>query len=113
MAALLVLLTRLEASNEVWSVVFLIDGLFGVALSVVWYINIKSYRTLNSAKFEIINGLEQQLPAQGYTKEWELLRPPDDSPKYFQLTRVEQFVPVIFFILFFGLAVYSMVRLFV
>ncbi|MYC07796.1 MAG: hypothetical protein F4X57_11610 [Chloroflexi bacterium] len=111
MIALLVILARLNISNDVWAVVFLVGGLFGSFLSVVWLVNIRSYRSLNTAKFTVINKLEKSLPAQGYSDEWNLLRPPDDSPKYFQLTRVEQFIPVIMFLLFFGLVIYSVAQL--
>ena len=93
--------------NGIWPVVFLISGLLGTALSFIWFLNIKSYRTLNSAKFEIINDLERQLPYQGYSKEWELLRPATGSPKYLQLTRIEQFVPAVIILLFLGIAGYG------
>jgi hypothetical protein len=72
-AGLLMVLARFGTSvNGIWPVVFLISGLLGMALSFIWFLNIKSYRTLNSAKFEIINDLERQLPYPGYAKEWEL-----------------------------------------
>ena len=111
MIALMAVLARLDISNDVWVVVFLVGGLFGSFLSAVWFVNIRSYRALNTAKFTVINELEKNLPAQGYTDERNLLRPVGDSPKYFQLTRVEQFVPVIMFLLFFGLAIYAVLQL--
>ena len=67
---------------------------------------------MNTAKFTVINELEKSLPTQGYTNEWNLLRSPSDTPRYFQLTRVEQFVPVMMFLLFVGLSVYSVLQLF-
>ena len=112
LATVLVVLARFvltsegEASNFL-TFAFLTSGLFGAALSVVWYFNIKSYRDLNSAKYQIINEMEIQLPFAGYSDEWKLLRPPSSPPKYFQLTRVEQFVPFIVCLLFLALAGYS------
>ncbi len=106
-AALLILAARLEVTEGVWPVIFLISGLFGIALSIVWFVNLNSYRQLNRAKFDIINKMEKQLPAAPYADEWELLRPKDGPANYFQLTRVERFVPVIFGLLFLGLAVYA------
>ncbi len=85
----------------------LVVGLFGIALSGVWYFNIRSYRTLNSAKFDIINRIENQLPFAGYSEEWEILRPPSGRRPYLQLTRVEQFVPAIFTALFVLLTIYA------
>lgn len=111
MIALMVVMARFGVSDDVWDVVFLVGGLFGCFLSVVWLVNIRSYRALNSAKFTVINELEKKLPAQGFSTERELLRPPDASPKYFQLTRVEQFVPALMFVMFLGLAVHAILRL--
>lgn len=106
--ALLILAARLGVADGAWPVLFLISGLFGMALSVVWYGNIRSYRELNTAKFAIINELEKQLPTAGYADEWELLRPKEGPPKYFQLSRIEQFVPVLFALLFAALFAYSL-----
>lgn len=107
LVALLAVLSRLGASDSVWAVALLIAGLFGVALSVIWLLNIRSYRTLNSAKFAIINAIERHLPAAGYRDEWQLLRLKDGWPQYFQLTRVEQLVPCLMLVLFAGIAIYS------
>lgn len=106
--ALLILAARLGVADGAWPVLFLISGLFGMALSVVWHGNIRSYRELNTAKFAIINKLEKQLPTAGYSDEWELLRPKEGPPKYFQLSRIEQFVPVLFALLFTALFAYSL-----
>ena len=110
--ALLVILARFDVADGAWPIVFLISGVVGAALSLVWYVNIKSYRQLNSAKFAIINKMEKQLPAAGYSDEWEILRPKAGPAQYFQLTRIEQFVPVIFFVLFALLAGYGAFLLF-
>ena len=106
-ASLLILAARLGVAEGVWPVVFLITGVFGVALSVVWHFNINSYRQLNRVKFDIIGELEKQLPSAPYADEWKLLRPQDGPAKYIQLTRVERFVPVLFGLLFLGLAGYA------
>ena len=110
LAAIVVIIARfgVPENGSLLEVAFLVVGLFGLALSVVWHFNIRSYRTLNSAKFDIINGIEKQLPYAGYSKEWEILsNPPPGRPQYQQLTRVEQFVPVIFMALFAMLTIYA------
>ena len=109
--ALLIVVSRIGTPMGAWPIVLLVSGIFGAALSSVWYFNIRSYRTLNSAKFTVINQMESQLPTSGYSDEWELLRPKGTRPQYFQLTRVEQFVPVIFLLLFVALIIYSLVTL--
>lgn len=112
LAAIVVVIARFgvpaDAANGALSHIgFLAIGLFGLALSIIWLFNIRSYRALNSAKFVIINEIEKQLPFAGYTEEWNILRPPSGSPSYLQLTRVEQFVPAIFATLFLLLTIYA------
>ena len=111
LAAIVVIIARfgVPENGALLEVAFLVIGLFGLALSVVWHFNIRSYRTLNSAKFDIINRIEKQLPVKGYSDEWEILsNPPQGRPQYQQLTRVEQFVPVIFTALFAALTIYAL-----
>ena len=109
LAAIVVVIARfgVPENGALLEVAFLIIGLFGLALSGIWYFNIRSYRVLNSAKFAIINRIEEQLPFAGYSEEWEILRPPEGRRPYFQLTRVEQFVPAIFTVLFAALTIYA------
>jgi hypothetical protein len=110
LAAIVVIISRfgVPENGSLLEVAFLVIGLFGLALSAVWHFNIRSYRTLNSAKFDIINSIEKQLPVAGYSDEWEILsNPPPGRPQYQQLTRVEQFVPVIFMALFAALTIYA------
>lgn len=112
LAAIVVVIARFGvpadgANGALSDIGFLAIGLFGLALSGVWWLNIRSYRTLNSAKFEIINRIEKQLPFAGYSEEWDILRPLEGRKPYLQLTRVEQFVPIIFMALFALLIAYS------
>jgi hypothetical protein len=76
----------------------LIVSILGLILCVLWYINIQSYKQLNAGKFEVIRDIEQYLPYLCYSKEWKILGEGKESKKYFQLTKVEQYVPLIFFI---------------
>ena len=95
------------AISNIGDIGFLITGLFGLALCCVWRWNIRSYRDLNSAKYKIIGKIEKQLPFAGYSEEWDILRHPEGRKPYLQLTRVEQFVPLIFMALFALLIAYS------
>lgn len=88
----------------------------GLALTAGWWLQLRSYRKLNAAKWEVINAIEQRLPAQPFTDEWTLLeRDPVDRvavesrlltralqplARYTELGIVEQIVPVVFFALF-------------
>lgn len=109
--ALLVVMGRLGVSGSSWSIALLAAGLLGASLSVIWFINLGSYRALNSAKFRVINDMESQLPYAGYTEEWAYLRPAEGPARYFQLTRIERYVPLLILALFVGIVAYSIYSL--
>ena len=94
-ASLLILVARLGVTDGVWPMVFLISGVFGMALSVVWHGNIQAYRKLDTAKFDVIGKMEEELPVAPYAYEWEQLR-----PHYYYISKIEQFVPALFAVLF-------------
>ncbi len=75
-------------------------GLLGTSLAVAWYIHIRSYRQLNSGKFKPLHELEEKLAYPFFKREWELLEEGENPNKYWKLTVVETFVPIIFFLLF-------------
>ena len=109
--ALLVVMGRLGVSGSNWDIALLVAGLLGASLSVIWFINLGSYRALNSAKYRVINEMESQLPYAGYTDEWAYLRPAEGPARYFQLTRIERFVPLLVLALFVGIMAYSIYSL--
>jgi hypothetical protein len=62
-----------------------------------WFFLIRSYRQLNSAKYIVIGVLEERLPASPYwSGEWRALGEGKDKAKYWPMTHLEQWVPVIF-----------------
>ncbi len=62
-----------------------------------WFLLVRSYRQLNSAKYIVIGVLEERLPASPYWKgEWKALGEGKDKAKYWPMTHLEQWVPVIF-----------------
>jgi len=71
-------------------------ALAGVVLSYTWFRLIKSYRSLNTAKFEVIHDIEQQLPFATYDAEWEKLKCGKDAAVHKPFSKVEATVPVIF-----------------
>lgn len=78
-------------------------ALVGAIVSVTWWLQLRSYRDLNRAKFEVINRLEtDHLAVHPFSDEWESLK--KDPVKglrgrYAELGAVERFVPIVFFIL--------------
>ncbi|MEU7649231.1 RipA family octameric membrane protein [Streptomyces huasconensis] len=49
-------------------------SLAGTALSAAWWMQLRSYRDLNTAKFACIIKLEERFPVKIFADEWEELR---------------------------------------
>ena len=75
-------------------------GVFGMLLASAWFIVIRSYCQLNSGKFQVLLALEEKLAYPFFKREWDLLGKGTKRRTYWQLTRVETFIPVIFGICF-------------
>ncbi|GAA2243071.1 membrane protein [Streptomyces ruber] len=78
--------------------VLLLAGLLILlAQCAAWFVIVRSYRQLNSAKYTVIGGLEDRLPAYAYSRaEWRALGEGRDWRRYLPLTHAEQWVPIIF-----------------
>jgi hypothetical protein len=77
----------------------LILALAGISISVTWWLQLRSYRTLNDAKFEVINSVEPQLPIQIFSTEWEILTHEPSKKwwnRYAELGATERRIPWIF-----------------
>ncbi len=89
--------------------IILAISILGLGINLVWYVNIRSYRQLNTGKFKVIHEMEQRLPYACYDKEWEFLGQGKNVGQYFQLTRVERYVPFILGIPYLLLFIYSII----
>ncbi len=70
-------------------------------MAITWALLLRSYRNLNSAKFEVIGEIEKRLPAQMYyAAEWKALGEGKNYKKYIPLSVTETIVPVIFFFIY-------------
>lgn len=88
-------------------VVLFWTGALGSILSVSWYIVIRSYRQLNTGKFNALQDMERQLAYPFFTKEWELLGEGKKRSRYWRLTVVETALPSALLLLFIGLAIFA------
>lgn len=96
LSGLLALLSILVTKGNLnQTLIFVIVSLLGIILCILWYVNIQSYRQLNSGKFKVIHEMEKCLPFPCYEKEWKILGEGKEKSKYLQLTRVEQYIPLI------------------
>ncbi|HEV3072390.1 MAG TPA: hypothetical protein VGY76_13295 [Solirubrobacteraceae bacterium] len=103
----------------------------GIVLAIVWRALLAYYRRLNAAKFDVINKLERQLPAQPYAEEWAILHPGEPTEpepelehrqvvkrlrrwrrktKHREATVIEQVVPLVFVLIYIALAVRVLVE---
>lgn len=103
-------LLRLGTGDLGASAVMGIFGAVGVLLSAAWFVVIRSYRQLNTGKFEALHELERNLPYRFFAREWELLSEGRDFRKYWRLTVVETSLPIIFGLLFLGVLVFALAR---
>ena len=71
-------------------------------LSASWYVVIRSYRQLNSAKFKALHELEEQLDYPFFKREWDFLEKGEKKNRYWKLTIVETFLPI-------GFSIFSLI----
>ncbi|MEU5727171.1 hypothetical protein ABZ783_35940 [Micromonospora sp. NPDC047738] len=68
-----------------------------IAQCGAWLWLVRSYRQLNSAKYIVIGVLEERLPASPYWRaEWTALGEGQDKSRYWPLTHIEQWIPLLF-----------------
>lgn len=95
-------ITTLASLNQEFSTSLIwltIPSIVGMAFSVSWWFLIRSYKQLNDGKFKIIHRLETLLPANLFFAEWEILKRGDGSI-YTPFTRVESYIPIVFFMIY-------------
>lgn len=85
----------------------------GILLAATWLLQLRSYRDLNTAKFQVIQDIEKRLSAQPFADEWQTLkgdRVKSWRGRYAELGFSERVVPVIFIVLYGVLAVVKIVE---
>ena len=79
-------------------------GVFGMILQGSWITVLKSYRQLNSGKFEVLHLLETKLPFDFFKREWEVLAEgKEPKKKYRRLTVSERTLPWILLFFYAGI----------
>jgi len=89
----------------------LLAGLLGLALCVLWYLSIVSYKQLNSGKYEVIQAMEEDLPAEPFANEWDVLDEGRDWRTYITHTRVERKIPGVLAVPYLLITIYATIRL--
>ena len=65
----------------------------GLVICVVWLLYINNFKRLNSAKFKIINELEQKMGVSPFKDEWDVLQ---KTKRYIKGTTLERILPIAF-----------------
>lgn len=82
-------------------IILILISVLGIFLSVVWYMNIESYKLLNKAKFKVIHEMEEELSYACFDKEWIFRKGIDTNKAYPRFTQIEKFLPIAMGIVYF------------
>ena len=88
------------SSDEGTSWLLLFSAIIMVGVCVLWRLTVHSYSQLNSAKWRIVNAMEERLPAAPWTAEWTFLERGRSRRSYRRLTAVEKWVPGLFALIY-------------
>lgn len=111
LAGLLALLSLTDKSGftGIQNAILIAAAALGLITCLVWWVNIGSYKQLNSGKFRVINAMEAKLPYPCFNEEWEILKQGEDRKKYLKLTTVERLIPLIMSLPYLGLLAYGVI----
>ncbi|WP_266080608.1 RipA family octameric membrane protein [Haladaptatus caseinilyticus] len=93
--------------NAIGPFVYVVVGLIGVAISLLWMMHIVSYKQLNSGKYDVLHDLESELPYQPFSQEWKKLDRGRDPTTFITHTSVEIWWPRVALWVFGGMVLYG------
>jgi hypothetical protein len=92
---------KVPAGGEAWWLVIPLVALLGQCFA--WFYLVRSYRLLNGAKYRVVGALEERLPASPFWRaEWWELGEGRDRTRYWPLSHIEQWIPVLFALTYFA-----------
>lgn len=97
-SSLIAAIVLLEGSGQSAQRVLVGLKIPGALISFGWWLNIRSFRELSSARFKILSQMEKYLPFDPFDTEWKTLASHDS--RYLKLTFLEQMSPVAFGLMF-------------
>lgn len=95
------------ASKELTSEMVVFLSLFGILLSIVWASLIRNHNIVHSAKYEVIEEMEERLPWNVFKSEWDKLGNGLDKKLYKNLGTIEYKIPLLFIVLYLMLFIFS------
>ena len=73
----------------------------GLVICFIFYFLLRSYRQINTGKFEVLHEIEKHLPLALYSFEWEVLKEGKKKNVYFPFSHIESKVPIVFGLTYF------------
>lgn len=90
-------LAIVAAVSITWDIKSLFMLAAGIVVCIIWLLFIRNYKLLNTEKFNVINTLENKLPAKPFNDEWNKLK---CNKKYKDSTKLEKSLPIMFIVLY-------------
>ena len=90
-------LAIMAALSIVWDIKSILLLTSGMVVCILWLLFIRNYKQLNSAKFEIVNKIENDLSFQPFKEEWIILK---TNKTYINGTTLEKSLPIMFIVLY-------------
>lgn len=78
----------------------------GLAVSIVFWYLINSYKQINTGKFKVLHEIESHLPLSLYKYEWEVLEHGKNKNVYYPFSHIELLLPCLLGIAYFVLALF-------
>lgn len=75
-------------------------AVMGVIICAIFWFLIRSYKQLNTGKFQVVHEIEKRLPLALYQYEWEILGEGKNQNIYYPFSHIELFIPWVFGILY-------------
>jgi hypothetical protein len=92
---------KVSAGPAAWWLAIPLVAILGECFA--WFYLVRSYRLLNSAKYRVVGALEERLPASPFWRaEWWALGEGHDRTRYWPLSHIEQWIPVVFALTYFA-----------
>lgn len=103
LVSLIVFVSQYKQINDPRLIICFI-AIIGLINSVITYLLIRSYKQINTVKFQVLHELEASLPANLYAYEWEKLGKGKDRKKYWPFSHLELKIPLLFSAIYIVLA---------
>lgn len=99
---------KIQLIQPKWLIIFPLVII--LCLTIVWYKLLLSYRNINTAKYTVLRQLSKKLPSSPLSMEWKELENPKNTKKYFPLTSLEKYIPILFFAIYFMTSIYLILK---